>query len=188
MTGVWSYISCICIHLCLRGGVWRREQRDKKRQSNQLGFQGLCSTFPYLIRYSSNSPPPKNTQGDHPNEEWSAAMSATMQAVSANTGFPNIFTSQTSYREIQCLRCSSATFSSSPVMMKWLFCSNVNLGPILWCNDLTAVTFMGTRPMTLQVESCCHTGIRRQTDTSSGNGVEIRGNVWRRGESSLETQ
>ncbi|KAM7379279.1 hypothetical protein PAMP_004844 [Pampus punctatissimus] len=107
-----------------------------------------------------------------------------MEAVRAHTCFFNISSSQTSNRNM--FKCHLHILPSGDEVV--VFGGIVNLGPILSCNDLTAVTFMGTCPMTLQVESCCCIGISRQTDTSSGNGVEIRGTVWCRGESSLETQ
>lgn len=53
----------VFISLYLRGGV-EGGQRDKKRQSNQLGFQVLYPAFTLLIRYSSNSPLPKNTHSE----------------------------------------------------------------------------------------------------------------------------
>lgn len=179
MTGVWSCIVFVFTSLYLRG-VWRGEQGDKKRQSNQLGFQGLCSAFPVLIRYSSNSPLPKNTQEGHPNEDWGAAVSAHHGA----GGSPYLFLQQ-----LSSIPQKDAQVPPSHVPQCWwsgCFWRQSKPGPNPL--TLTAVTFMGTCPMTLQVESCCRTGISRQTDISSGNGVEIRGNVWRRGESSLETQ
>ncbi len=85
----------VFISLYLRGGVRRGEQRDKKRQSNQLGFQGLCSAFTLLIRYSSNSPLPKNTQGGHVMKSEVQPCQPTVQPVGAGTCFSNISSSQT---------------------------------------------------------------------------------------------
>lgn len=90
---------------------------EKKRQSNQLGFQGLCSAFTLLIRYSSNSPLPKKKKHTH---EEATLMKSEAQPCQPTTGasgvcFSNISSPRTSHGKARCRRCSSATFTSSPL-------------------------------------------------------------------------
>lgn len=150
--------------LYLRGYVCSREQRDNKRQSNQLGFLGLCFAFYILIRYNHNSPLPKTHKEATLMKSGVQPCQPTEETARASTSFfSNISTSQILNRKIWCWKCSSLL---SHLPQRWwngCFDSNVNLWPILSCNDLTVVTFIGTCPVAPQVESWGCTGISRQT-------------------------
>lgn len=80
---------------------------------------------------------------------------------------------------------------SHAVQWRWGGCfgSDVNLHLILWCKDLTAATFMLTRPGAVQVGSCWIWFSRQKRQTSLGvTGKEIRWNVWHSEGSGVETQ
>lgn len=146
--------------MCIAGS-----RGDNKRQSNQLGFLGLCFTFHILIRYNHNSPLPKTHKEGHPNEEWGAAMSA--HQGDGESQFPFLLqhfhfsNTEQEHLMVEMLKRYLPIFPQQ--WWNGYFDSNVNLCPILSCNDLTAVTFIGTCPVTPQVESWGCTGISRHT-------------------------